>query len=237
MRAQKPFYIEFIGNPMYNVLDIERIAEVAHADGVPQLVDNTFEAGGYLIRPIDHGADIVLHSAPSGLAIMERRWEEHAKRFPELVQPHPGYHGLCFVEAFGNVAYAYAVRTQAFRDVGGNASPFAAFLLIQGLETLSLRMERHTQNAFALANYLNNHPRVQWVSYPDIPSHPSYDLAKQYLKKDFGAVFSFIAKGGPDKSRKVVDSLQLANQLANVGDAKTLVITPCLYHAFAVKRF
>ncbi|EPY51106.1 homocysteine synthase Met17 [Schizosaccharomyces cryophilus OY26] len=234
----KAIYVESIGNPKYNVPDFERIAEVAHTAGVPLVVDNTFGGGGYLIRPIDYGADIVVHSATKwigghgttmgGVIVDSGKfdWKKNAKRFPELVEPHPGYHGLRFVEAFGNAAYAFAVRTQALRDVGGNASPFAAFLLIQGLETLSLRMERHVQNAFALAQYLENHPNVKWVSYPGLTSHPSHDLAKKYLKHGYGAVLSFGAKGGPDQSRKVVDSLKLASQLANVGDAKTLVIAP-----------
>ncbi|CAA22286.1 Homocysteine synthase [Schizosaccharomyces pombe] len=234
----KAVYVESIGNPMYNVPDFERIAEVAHAAGVPLMVDNTFGGGGYLVRPIDHGADIVTHSATKwigghgttigGVIVDSGKfdWKKNSKRFPEFNEPHPGYHGMVFTETFGNLAYAFACRTQTLRDVGGNANPFGVFLLLQGLETLSLRMERHVQNAFALAKYLEKHPKVNWVSYPGLESHVSHKLAKKYLKNGYGAVLSFGAKGGPDQSRKVVNALKLASQLANVGDAKTLVIAP-----------
>ncbi|EEB07850.1 homocysteine synthase Met17 [Schizosaccharomyces japonicus yFS275] len=234
----KAVYVESIGNPKYNVPDLEKIAKIAHAAGVPLVVDNTFGGGGYLIRPIDHGADIVCHSATKwigghgttvgGVMVDSGKfdWVKNAKRFPQFVEPSPGYHGMVFSEAFGNVAFAAAFRTLSLRDLGGNANPFGTFLLIQGLETLSLRMERHVSNALALAKYLEKHPQVAWVSYPGLASHPSHEIAKKYLKNGFGAMLSFGVKGGADASKKTVNRLKLASQLANVGDAKTLVIAP-----------
>ena len=231
-------YVESIGNPRYNIPDFEAIAKVAHDAGVPLVVDGTFTAGGYLCRPIEHGADIVTHSATKwigghgtsigGVVIDSGNfdWGKNAKRFPRLVEPSPGYHGLKMWETFGKATFAMALRLETLRDLGGCLAPFNAFLLLQGLETLSLRVERHCENALKLAQWLEKNENVSWVSYPGLPSHESHKLAQKYLKNGFGAVLSFGCKGPADSGSRVVDSLKLASNLANVGDAKTLVIHP-----------
>ncbi|RDL38272.1 O-acetylhomoserine ami [Venustampulla echinocandica] len=233
----KAVYIESIGNPKYNVPDFEAIAKVAHEHGVPVIVDNTFGAGGYFIRPIEHGADIVVHSATKwigghgttigGVVIDSGKfdWGKNGKRFPEMVEPSPGYHGLKFWETFGPITFAIRLRVEILRDLGSALNPFAAFQLIQGIETLSLRAERHAQNALAVARWLEASPHVAWVSYPGLESHPSHELAKKYLKRGFGGVLSFGVKGGGAGSQ-VVDGFKLISNLANVGDAKTLAIHP-----------
>ncbi|KAH7354884.1 Cys/Met metabolism PLP-dependent enzyme-domain-containing protein [Rhexocercosporidium sp. MPI-PUGE-AT-0058] len=234
----KAVYIESIGNPKYNIPDFEAIAKVAHEHGVPLVVDNTFGAGGYFCRPIDHGADIVVHSATKwigghgttigGIVVDSGKfdWGKNAKRFPEMVEPSPGYHGLKFWETFGPITFAIRVRVEILRDLGSSLNPFGAFQLIQGIETLSLRGERHAQNSLALARWLEKSPHVAWVSYPGLESHPSHELAKKYLPRGFGGVLSFGVKGGGAAGSQVVDGFKLISNLANVGDSKTLAIHP-----------
>lgn len=234
----KAVYLESIGNPKYNVPDLARISELAHEKGVPVVVDNTFGAGGYFIRPIEHGADIVVHSATKwigghgttigGVVIDSGKfdWGKHAKRFPQMVEPSEGYHGLKFWETFGPLAFILRVRVEFLRDMGGCLNPFAAQQLLLGIETLSLRAERHAQNALALARYLEKSPYVSWVSYPGLEDHPYHELAKKYLKRGFGGVLSFGVKGGGRAGSQVVDGFKLISNLANVGDSKTLAIHP-----------
>jgi O-acetylhomoserine/O-acetylserine sulfhydrylase len=234
----KAIYVESIANPKYRVSDIPALAKVAHDHGIPLIVDNTFGMGGYLTRPIEHGADIIVHSATkwigghgttiAGVIIDAGKfdWTKSGK-FPGFTEPAEGYHGLKFSETFGAAAFAVKVRTEFLRDIGPCLNPFGAFLLLQGLETLSLRGQRHSENALALARFLEQHPNVAWVSYLGLPSHESYMLAQKLLRPGvFGGVLSFGVKGDVKTASKTVDSLKLASQLANVGDAKTLVIHP-----------
>ncbi|KAI8577716.1 hypothetical protein K450DRAFT_250494 [Umbelopsis ramanniana AG] len=231
----KAVYIESIGNPGYSVPDIEAIAKVAHAAGVPLVVDNTFGIGGYLVRPIEHGADIVVHSATKwigghgttigGVIIDAGNFNWNNGRFPDFTEPSEGYHGLKFYETFGNLAFAIKLRVETLRDLGANQNPFGAFLLLQGLETLSLRGQRHVENTLKVAKWLEQQPQVKWVSYPGLESHPSHQLAKKYLKHGFGGVLSFGIEGNV---ANFIDNVKLASHLANVGDAKTLVIAPAL---------
>ncbi|PTB73219.1 O-acetylhomoserine ami [Trichoderma longibrachiatum ATCC 18648] len=214
------------------------IAKVAHDKGVPLVVDNTFGAGGYFVRPIDHGADIVVHSATKwigghgttigGVIVDSGKfdWGKHGKRFPQFVEPAEGYHGLKFWETFGPVAFIVRARVELLRDIGATLNPFAAQQLILGVETLSLRAERHAQNALALARHLEKSPYVSWVSYPGLESHPYHETAKKYLKRGFGGVLSFGVKGGGSAGSKVVDGFKIITNLANVGDSKTLAIHP-----------
>ncbi|KAI0285710.1 O-acetylhomoserine ami [Russula brevipes] len=234
----KAVFVESIGNPKYNVSPISEIAKVAHKHKVPLIVDNTFGMGGYLIRPIDHGADIVVHSATkwicghgttiAGVIVDSGKFDWTSGRFPSFTSPAEGYHGLKFSETFGKLAFAVKLRVEILRDIGATLNPFAAFLLLQGLETLSLRAERHCENALALARYLEQHEKVAWVSYVGLESHPSHQQALKTLRKGmFGGVLSFGVKSSDaGVASKVVDSLRLASHLANVGDAKTLVIHP-----------
>ncbi|KAK4054855.1 Homocysteine/cysteine synthase [Microbotryomycetes sp. JL201] len=235
----KAIYIETIGNPQYNVPNIPAFAELAHAHGVPLIVDNTFGMGGYLARPIDHGADIVVESVTKwvgghgtsigGIVIDSGKFDWAASpRFKKgFVDGAPGYHGLEFSKTFGNIAYAIKVRVEILRDLGACLSPQNAFMILQGVETLSLRGERHSQNTLALAQHLEKHSGVAWVSYPGLPNHPSHENAKKILRQgQFGGVLSFGVKGDASVGSKVVDHLKLASNLANVGDAKTLVIHP-----------
>ena len=230
----KAIYIESIANPKYIVHDIAAIAKVAHDHGIPLIVDNTFGAGGYLVRPIEHGADIVVHSATKwigghgttigGVIVDSGKFDWKASgKFPQFVEPSAGYHGMKFWDTFGAITFAIYIRVVVLRDLGPCQNPFGSFLLLQGLETLSLRTQRIVDNALALAQWLEAHPRVSWVSYPGLLSHPTHELAKKYLKNGFGGVLSFGIKGDGDK---FVDSLKLATNLANVGDAKTLIIHP-----------
>lgn len=237
----KAVYIESIGNPRYNVPDIEAIAKVAHEAGVPVVVDNTFGAGGYFIRPIEHGADIVVHSATKwigghgttigGVVVDSGKfdWGKHASRFPQFVEPAPGYHGLKFFETFGNITFAIRVRVEILRDLGTCLNPFAAQQLLLGIETLSLRAERHAQNALALAQWLETNPNVAWVSYPGLKSHPFHAAASKYLKRGYGGVLSFGVNGGGEAGSKIVDGFKLISNLANVGDSKTLAIRKYLH--------
>ncbi|CAN8103751.1 unnamed protein product [Discula destructiva] len=234
----KAIYLESIGNPRYNVPDLEKITKLAHEKGVPVVVDNTFGAGGYYIRPIDHGADIVVHSATKwigghgttigGVVIDSGKfdWGKHAKRFPQMVEPSAGYHGLKFWETFGPITFIIRVRVEILRDLGSCLNPFAAQQLLIGIETLSLRAERHAQNAQVLAEYLEKSPYVSWVSYPGLKSHPYHEIARKYLKRGFGGVLSFGVKGGGEAGSQVVDGFKLISNLANVGDSKTLAIHP-----------
>ncbi|KAG5649571.1 hypothetical protein H0H81_003049, partial [Sphagnurus paluster] len=234
----KAIYVETIGNPKYNLADIAAISKVAHDAGIPLIVDNTFGMGGYLIRPIALGADIVVHSATkwigghgttiAGVIVDSGKfdWAKSGK-FPSFTSPAEGYHGLVFTETFGKVAYAVKLRTELLRDLGPALNPFGAFLLLQGLETLSLRAQRHSENALALAQWLQKHEHIAWVSYLGLESHTSNALAKKILRPNaFGGVLSFGFKGSAQDTRKLVDNLKLASNLANVGDAKTLVIHP-----------
>ncbi|KAJ7577986.1 Cys/Met metabolism PLP-dependent enzyme-domain-containing protein [Mycena floridula] len=235
----KAIYVESIANPKYSLSNIPELAKIAHAHGIPLIVDNTFGIGGYLIKPISHGADIVLHSATkwigghgttiAGVVIDSGKFDwSKSTKFPTITSPSEGYHGLVFSETFGNVAFALKVRAEMLRDIGPALNPFAAFLLLQGLETLSLRAERHSSNALELATYLDQHPKVSWVSYLGLPSHGSYALAQKLIRPGvYGGMLSFgIKNGDVANGSKLVDSLKLASNLANVGDAKTLVIHP-----------
>lgn len=231
----KAFFAETIGNPLGNVIDIEGVAEVAHAHGVPLIIDNTF-ATPYLCRPFEWGADIVVHSATKfigghgtsigGVIVDSGKFDWTNGRFPGLTEPDPSYHGLRYVEALGPAAYIVKARTQLLRDIGACLSPFNSFLFLQGLETLSLRMERHSQNALAVARFLETHPEVSWVAYPGLESHASYELAQKYLPRGAGAILSFGLKRGAEAGPKFIDRLELFSLLANVGDAKSLVIHP-----------
>jgi O-acetylhomoserine (thiol)-lyase len=238
----KAVYLESIGNPQYNVPDFEAIAKVAHDNGIPLIVDNTFGAAGYLCKPLALGADIVVASATKwigghgtsigGVVVDGGSFDWRNGKFPLFTDPAPGYHGLNFSEVFGpdgpfgNIAFAIRVRVEGLRDLGAAQSPFNSFLFLQGLETLSLRVQRHVDNALELATWLDAHPAVAWVTYPGLESHPSHGLAKKYLTNGFGAVLSFGVTGGYEGAKKFIDSVQLASHLANVGDAKTLVIHP-----------
>ena len=239
----KAIYIETIGNPRFNVPDFDAIAKVAKDAGIPFVVDNTFGAGGYLFRPVEHGANIVTHSCTKwigghgntigGVVIDLGNFPWNNGKFPVFTEPSPGYHGLKFWDVFGpegpfkvNMAFAIRARVEGLRDLGPAQNPFGSFLLLQGLETLSLRVERHVANAQALAEWLEKNENVSWVSYPGLSSHPSHELAKKYLKKGFGGVLAFGVKGAREQGKKFVDSVKLASHLANVGDAKTLVIHP-----------
>ncbi len=231
----KAVYGETIGNPRADVLDIEAVAAIAHDHGVPLIVDNTF-ATPYLCRPISHGADIVVHSATkfigghgaviAGVIVESGRFPFDNGRFPLLVEPSPAYHDLRFWENFREYGYLTRARVELLRDVGAALSPFNAFLLLVGLETLPLRMARHTENARAVAEFLAQHPAVSWVSFPIFPDNPWTALAEKYLPGGPGAVFTFGLEGGFEAGVKFIESVQLASHLANVGDAKTLVIHP-----------
>jgi O-acetylhomoserine/O-acetylserine sulfhydrylase len=239
----KALYVESIGNPAGNVPDFEALARLAHENGIPFMVDNTFGAAGYLVRPIDHGADIVVQSATKwigghgtsigGVIVDSGKFDWAAsKKFPFFTEPSPGYHGLVFDDVFGprspfgNIQFIVRARVEGLRDLGPALSPFNAFLLLQGLETLSLRVERHGQNALALARWLRTHPSVAWVNYTGLEEHPYHQRARQYLRNGFGSVFTFGIKGGHEAAKKFIGSVKLASHLANVGDAKTLVIHP-----------
>jgi len=232
----KALYVETIGNPKLDVPDLEAIARVAHTAGIPLIVDSTF-ATPYLCRPFDFGADIVIHSATKfigghgtaigGVIVDSGKFPWDNGRFPELTEPDPSYHGVRYFQDIGKAAYITKARVQLLRDLGASLSPFNAFLFLQGLETLHLRMERHCTNAVEVARFLEGHPDVAWVSYPGLESHPQRSLAKKYLRHGFGgAILTFGIKGGREAGRRLIDSLKLFSLLANVGDAKSLVIHP-----------
>jgi len=232
----RALYAETIGNPKMDVLDFEPVAKIAHEAGVPLIVDNTF-ASPYLCRPFDHGADIVIHSATKfigghgtsigGIIVDSGRFNWDNGKFPELVDPDPSYHGVSYTRSFGAAAYIAKCRVQMLRDLGPALSPFNAFLFLQGLETLSLRMERHSSNALKVARFLSEHPKVAWVNYPGLPSHPSYLLAQKYLREGkAGAIMGFGIRGGREAGKRFINNVRLLSLLANVGDAKSLVIHP-----------
>ncbi len=228
-------YGETIGNPRINMLDIEAVAQIAHGHNLPLMIDNTF-ATPYLCRPIDWGADIVVESATKfigghgtsigGVIVDSGRFDWGKGRFPQLLEPSPGYHGIRFYETFGDFAYIMKARVEGLRDLGPAMSPFNAFLFLQGVETLGVRMDRHVANARTVAAFLRAHPAVDWVNYPSLPDSPYHALAQQYTPKGSGAVMTFGVKGGMNAGRTFIESLELISHLANVGDAKTLVIHP-----------
>jgi O-acetylhomoserine (thiol)-lyase len=237
----KAIYLETIGNPKFNVPDFERIAQIAKSHGVPLVVDNTFGMGGYLFNPIAHGANIVVHSATKwigghgntigGVIIDGGNFPWNNGRFPEFTTGSPNYHGMVFWDVFGpngpfkvNMAFGIRVRVENLRDIGACQNPFGSFLLLQGLETLSLRAQRHVDNALELAQWLSTRKEVSWVSYAGLPSHPSHKLAKKYLKHGFGGVLTFGIKGGLEAGKAFIEAVELASHLANVGDSRTLVI-------------
>jgi len=242
-KKTRAVYIETIGNPRLNIPDIAGIARVAHKHGVPLIVDNTFGAGGYLCRPIEHGADIITHSATKwigghgtsigGVIVDSGKFDWSNGNFPVFTEPSPGYHGLKFWEAFGagsplgNIAFIIRARVELLRDLGPALSPFNSFLLLQGLETLSLRVDRHCDNALALARWLKKDPRVDWVWYPGLEEHSHHAIAKRYLRPGkYGGILVFGVKGGLAAGRAFIDNVRLSSHVANVGDAKTLVIHP-----------
>jgi O-acetylhomoserine (thiol)-lyase len=228
-------YIESIGNPKNDILEYERIAEIAHGRGMPVICDNTVTTP-ILFRPFEHGIDIVVHSCTKfigghgnsigGAIVDSGKFDWTNGRYPELTEPDPSYHGVRYVESFGNLAYILKARTQFLRDLGSCLSPFNAFLFLLGLETIHLRMPRHCENALKLAQWLEKSPQVSWVNYPGLPSHPNYALAKKYLPDGQGAIFGFGIKGGREAGVRFINSVKLASHLANVGDSKTLVIHP-----------
>ncbi len=240
----KAIYLETIGNPGFNIPDFEEIAKIAKKHDIPLVVDNTFGAGGYLFRPLEHGANIVVASATKwigghgtsvgGVIVDGGNYDWGNGKFPQFSQPSEGYNGLIFNNVFGknnqngfpNIAFIIRARVEGLRDFGPAISPFNSFLLIQGIETLSLRVERTVQNALELAQWLENHEQVEFVNYPGLASSPYNDLAKKYLKKGFGGVLSVVLKGGKEKVEQFVNSLTLVSHLANVGDSKTLIIHP-----------
>ncbi|MFS1513569.1 homocysteine synthase [Chengkuizengella sp. SCS-71B] len=232
----KALYAESIGNPKGDVLDIEAVAKIAHENSIPLIVDNTIPSP-YLLRPIEFGADIVVHSATKfigghgtsiGGIIVDGGtfdWKESGK-FPGLTEPDPSYNGMVYTEAVGPIAYIIKARVQLLRDMGAAISPFNSFLLMQGIETLHLRMERHSENALKIAQYLEGHEFVDSVSYAGLESHPSHQLAKKYLPNGQGAVMTFEVKGGMDAGKKVINSVDIFSHLANIGDSKSLIIHP-----------
>ncbi len=231
----KLIYTETLGNPKNDVHDLEALAAIAHEAGIPLLVDNTVTTP-YLLRPFEWGADIVIHSMTKflgghgtsigGIIVDSGRFDWTRGKFPGLTEPDPSYHGLVFTEAFGELAYILKARVQLLRDLGPALSPFNAFLILQGVETLSLRMERHSANALAIAKHLEEHPLVGWVSYPGLPSHATYALGQKYLKRGAGAILGFGIKGGLEAGRRFIERLEIFSHLANIGDAKSLVIHP-----------
>jgi O-acetylhomoserine (thiol)-lyase len=232
----KAIYFETIGNPSINLVDLEAVTKLAHENGIPVIVDNTFGTP-YLIRPIEYGADVVVHSATKfigghgtsigGVIVDSGRFDWTADgKFPGLTEPDPGYHNLKYVEAFGPVAYITKARVQLLRDTGAAVSPFNSFLFLQGLETLSLRVAKHVANTQQIVEFLNSHPQVAWVNYPGLPGNKYHELARRYFPKGVGSIFTFGIKGGVAAGKKFSDSLEIFSLLANVADAKSLVIHP-----------
>jgi len=238
----KAIYIETIGNPQFNIPDFEAIAAIAQKHDIPLIVDNTFGTGGYLFRPLEHGANVVVESATKwigghgtsigGVIVDGGNFNWGNGKFPLFTEPSEGYHGLKFWEVFGegspfgNIAFAIKARVEGLRDYGSALSPFNSFLLIQGLETLSLRVDRHVENALNIAQWLEAHDQVEYVSYPGLESSPYHELAKKYLKRGFGGVMSFKIKGDTSNADKFIQNLNLISHLANIGDAKSLIIHP-----------
>lgn len=232
----KAVFVETMGNPNANLIDIEAVAEVAHRHGIPLIIDNTF-ATPFLFRPIEHGADVVIHSATKfigghgtslgGVIVDSGKFDWQASgKFPQLTEPDPCYHGLRFTEAAGTAAYVTRIRAILLRDTGAAISPFNAFLLLQGLETLSLRVERHVANALRIVDFLHRHPKVKKVNHPSLPEHSGHELYRRYFGEGGGSIFTFDIEGGKDEAYRFIDSLQIFSLLANVADAKSLVIHP-----------
>ncbi len=232
----KAIYTETVGNPKLDIIDIEKLADIAHRNGLPLIIDNTTPSPA-LVRPIEHGADIVVHSATKfigghgttigGIIIDGGKFDWKASgRFPDFVEPDPSYHGISYAEAFGNLAFILKARVQGLRDTGACLSPFNSFLLLQGAETLHLRMERHSENTLEVAKYLEKSDLVEWVNYPGLESSKYYELAQKYLPNGAGALVTFGIKGGYEAGKKFINSVELFSLLANIGDAKSLVIHP-----------
>ncbi|MGD6968458.1 O-acetylhomoserine aminocarboxypropyltransferase/cysteine synthase family protein [Rossellomorea vietnamensis] len=230
----KAVFAETIGNPSLNVLDIEKVADIAHANGIPLIIDNTFPSP-YGCQPIQYGADIVIHSATKwigghgtaigGVIVDGGKFDWDSPKFKDFTEPDPSYNGLRYVDV-GEAAYAVKLRVQLLRDLGACISPHNAFLLLQGLETLHLRVPKHNSNALEIARYLENHPSVDWVSYPGLENHPANALAEKYLSHGHGSIVNFGIKGGREAGRKLIDNITLWSHVANVGDAKSLIIHP-----------
>ena len=233
----KAVYSEVIGNPDLLTLDIRAVADAAHAKGVPLILDNTIPTP-YLVTPFSHGADIVVHSVTKfigghgtsmgGIIVDSGNFDwKGSGRFPDLVEPDPSYHGVSYVDAVGPLAYIIKARTQGLRDTGAAISPFNSFLILLGAETLPLRMERHSQNALQVATFLNEHPKVSWVNYPGLPSHPAHETAKKYWRNGlYGAMLGFGVKGGLEAGKTIIENVEIFSHLANIGDAKSLIIHP-----------
>lgn len=232
----KAVFIETLGNPNSNIIDIEVVAGIAHRHKIPLIIDNTFGTP-YLIRPIEYGADIVVHSATKfigghgtslgGIIVDSGKFDWVASgKFPQLTEPDPSYHGVRFVDAAGPAAYAIRARAILLRDTGASISPFNAFILLQGLETLSLRVERHVENALKVVDFLKNHPKVTKVTHPSLPTHPDHKLYQRYFPQGAGSIFTFEVKGGQEEAHRFIDSLEIFSLLANVADVKSLVIHP-----------
>lgn len=232
----KLVFIETLGNPLINIPDIEKVADIAHAHKIPLVADNTFGTP-YLINVFSHGVDISVHSATkfigghgttiAGVIVDSGKFDwEASGKFPQFVDEDPSYHNISYTRDIGAAAFITALRVQILRDTGAALSPFNAFLLLQGLETLSLRIERHVENTKKIVDFLENHPKVEKVNYPSLPSSPYYDLAQKYLPKGAGSIFTFHVKGGQDEARQVIDHLEIFSDLANVADAKSLVVHP-----------
>lgn len=232
----KAVFIETLGNPNSNIIDIRAVAEIAHRHHIPLIIDNTFGTP-YLIRPIEHGADIVVHSATKfigghgtslgGVIVDSGKFDWVASgKFPQLTEPDPSYHGIRFVDAAGAAAYVTRIRAILLRDTGAAISPFNAFILLQGLETLSLRVERHVENALKVVNFLKNHPKVKKVNHPSLPEHPDHKLYQEYFPKGAGSIFTFQIEGGQEEAFRFIDNLEIFSLLANVADVKSLVIHP-----------
>ncbi|MDL2241655.1 O-acetylhomoserine aminocarboxypropyltransferase/cysteine synthase [Bacteroidales bacterium OttesenSCG-928-L03] len=232
----KAIFIETLGNPNSNIIDIEALASIAHKHQIPLVIDNTFGTP-YLIRPIEYGADIVVHSATKfigghgsslgGVIVDSGRFDWAASgKFPQLTEPEPSYHGIRFVDAAGPAAYITRIRAILLRDTGATISPLNAFILLQGLETLSLRVERHVENALAVVPYLKSHPKVKQVNHPSLPEHPDHNLYNRYFPRGAGSIFTFEVKGGEKEAHRFIDRLEIFSLLANVADVKSLVIHP-----------
>jgi O-acetylhomoserine (thiol)-lyase len=232
----KLIFIETLGNPNSNIIDIDAVAAIAHSHKIPLVIDNTFGTP-YLIRPIEHGADIVVHSATKfigghgsslgGVIVDSGKFDWVASgKFPQLTEPEPCYHGVRFVDAAGPAAYVTRIRAVLLRDTGATISPFNAFILLQGLETLSLRVERHVENTLKVIEFLKNHPKIEAINHPSLPNHPDHELYKKYFPQGAGSIFTIEVKGGTAEAQKFIDNLEIFSLLANVADVKSLVIHP-----------
>ncbi len=232
----KAIYLETLGNPNSDIPDIDAIAEIAHKHDLPLVIDNTFGTP-FLIRPLEHGADIVVHSATKflgghgtslgGIIVEGGKFDfKKSGKYPQITEPNPSYHGISFYDALGGVAFTAYIRTILLRDTGACISPFNAFILLQGVETLSLRLERHVENTLKVVDFLKNHPKVEAVNHPSLPDHPDHELYKKYFKNDGASIFTFNIKGGKEEAWKFIDNLKIFSLLANVADVKSLVIHP-----------